>query len=144
MRYQIHAFASHTSVAVLPKFTMPATLDAIATYRIPEVNLAPPILIRLVHDAVVADYDLSCVELWTAGAAPVSPEVLDLMAKRFPGTGFKQGYGMTESTATAACHPKHLYDFKYGSAVGTLVASTVAKVVNEAGVAVGVGEQGEV
>ncbi|EGX91971.1 4-coumarate-CoA ligase 2 [Cordyceps militaris CM01] len=143
VRAQVHCLVSHTSIAVVPRFTMPALLSAISTHRIAEVNLVPPILIRLAHDATVAAYDLSCVERWATGAAPVSPEVLALLAARFPGTGFKQGYGMTETTACATTHPPHLYDFKHGRSVGTLVAGTVMKVVNEDGVAVGVGERGE-
>lgn len=123
---------------------MPALLSSVSAHRIAEVNLVPPILIRLAHDPAVADYDLSCVERWATGAAPVSPEVLDLLARRFPGTGFKQGYGMTETTACVTTHPQHLYDFKNGRSVGTLVAGSVIKVVNEDGVAVGVGERGEV
>lgn len=144
VRAQVHCLVSHTSIAVVPRFTMPALLSAISTHRIAEVNLVPPILIRLAHDATVAAYDLSCVERWATGAAPVSPEVLALLAARFPGTGFKQGYGMTETTACATTHPPHLYDFKHGRSVGTLVAGTVMKVVNEDGVAVGVGERGEI
>lgn len=124
---------------------MPALLSAISTHRIAEVNLVPPILIRLAHDPTVDDYDLGCVERWATGAAPVSPEVLAQLARRFPGTtGFKQGYGMTETTACVATHPPHLYGFEHGRSVGTLVAGTVMKVVNEDGVAVGVGERGEV
>ncbi|XWW92340.1 hypothetical protein V2A60_000263 [Cordyceps javanica] len=144
VRAQVHCLVSHTSIAVVPRFTMPALLSAISTYRIAEVNLVPPILIRLAHDPTVGDYDLSCVERWATGAAPVSPEVLALLARRFPGTGFKQGYGMTETTACVTTHPRHLYDFKHGRSVGTLVAGTVIKVVNEDGEAVGVDERGEI
>ncbi|OAA82384.1 4-coumarate-CoA ligase 2 [Akanthomyces lecanii RCEF 1005] len=144
VRAQVHCLVSNTSIAVVPHFSMPALLSAVSAHRIAEVNLVPPILIRLAHDPTVADYDLSCVERWATGAAPVSPEVLGLLARRFPGTGFKQGYGMTETTACVTTHPQHLYDFKHGRSVGTLVAGSVIKVVNEDGVAVGVGERGEI
>ncbi|EJP70400.1 AMP-binding enzyme, putative [Beauveria bassiana ARSEF 2860] len=145
VRSLVHCLVSNTSVAVVPRFTMPALLSAISTHRIAEVNLVPPILIRLAHDPTVDDYDLGCVERWATGAAPVSPEVLAQLARRFPGTtGFKQGYGMTETTACVTTHPPHLYGFEHGRSVGTLVAGTVMKVVNEDGVAVGVGERGEI
>ncbi|KAM3542424.1 hypothetical protein ARSEF1564_004642 [Beauveria bassiana] len=145
VRSLVHCLVSNTSVAVVPRFTMPALLSAISTHRIAEVNLVPPILIRLAHDPTVGDYDLGCVERWATGAAPVSPEVLAQLARRFPGTtGFKQGYGMTETTACVTTHPPHLYGFEHGRSVGTLVAGTVMKVVNEDGVAVGVGERGEI
>ncbi|OAA73321.1 4-coumarate-CoA ligase 2 [Cordyceps fumosorosea ARSEF 2679] len=146
IRALVHCLVSHTSIAVVPRFTMPALLSAISTHRIAEVNLVPPILIRLAQEpaAALAAYDLSCVERWATGAAPVSPEVLARLARRFPGTGFKQGYGMTETTACVSTHPPHLYDFKHGRSVGTLVAGTVVRVVDEDGVAVGVGQRGEI
>ncbi|KAM3450179.1 hypothetical protein MY3296_006288 [Beauveria thailandica] len=144
VRSLVHCLVSNTSIAVVPRFTMPALLSAISTHRVAEVNVVPPILIRLAHDPTVDDYDLGCVERWATGAAPVSPEVLARLARRFPGTGFKQGYGMTETTACVTTHPPHLYGFEHGRSVGTLVAGTVIKVVNEDGVAVGVGERGEI
>jgi acyl-CoA synthetase (AMP-forming)/AMP-acid ligase II len=77
---------------------MPALLSTIETYQIAEVQLVPPLIIRLVHDPLVEKYDLRCVKRFASGAAPISAEVLALLEKRFPGRGFKQGYGMTEST----------------------------------------------
>lgn len=141
---QVLPFVINASVVMVPKFTMPALLSAISAHRIAEVQLVPPLLIRLVNDPVVADYDLSCVRRFATGAAPVSSEVLDLLEARFPGTGFKQGYGMTESTACISTHPVDKYAFKYARTGGTLVANTIVKVVNEEGVAVGVDERGEV
>ena len=71
-------------------------------------------------------------------------EVLQLLEKRFPGRGFKQGYGMTESTGCITTHPLDKHAFKYSRTGGTLVANTVVKVVNSEGKLLGVGEQGEV
>ncbi|KAM3553617.1 hypothetical protein ARSEF4850_006835 [Beauveria asiatica] len=124
VRSLVHCLVSNTSIAVVPRFTMPALLSAISTHRVAEVSVVPPILIRLAHDPAVDDYDLGCVERWAAGAAP--------------------GYGMTETTACVTTHPPHLYGFEHGRSVGTLVAGTVMKVVNEDGVAIGVGERGEI
>ncbi|KAM3552437.1 hypothetical protein MY1884_007203 [Beauveria asiatica] len=124
VRSLVHCLVSNTSIAVVPRFTMPALLSAISTHRVAEVSVVPPILIRLAHDPAVDDYDLGCVERWATGAAP--------------------GYGMTETTACVTTHPPHLYGFEHGRSVGTLVAGTVMKVVNEDGVAVGVGERGEI
>lgn len=144
VRMQVLPFVINTFVVMVPKFTMPALLAAIETYRITEVQLVPPLLIRLVNDPLVDKYDLSCIRRFASGAAPVSSEVLDLLEQRFPGTGFKQGYGMTETTACVSTHPLDKVAYKYARTGGTLVASTIVKVVNEDGVVVGVDERGEV
>lgn len=83
----------NAEVYFLPAFTMKAMLDTVTEYQIPELLLVPPILIRMVRDPIVAEYDLSCVRRFSSGAAPLSEEIIQLLKKKFPGTGFKQGYG---------------------------------------------------
>ena len=124
---------------ILPTFTLPSLLSTISAYRIAEVQVVPPIIIRLVHDPIVSSYDLTCVKRFASGAAPLSQEVLTLLEKRFPGRGFKQGYGMTESCGCISTHPLGKHDFAFARTGGTLVANTVAKVVDEEGREVGVG-----
>lgn len=82
----------NAEVIMLPAFTMPSMLATIVEYQIKEILLVPPILIRMVRDPIVANYDLSCVKRFSSGAAPLSEEILQLLAKKFPNTGFKQGY----------------------------------------------------
>lgn len=134
----------NATVVMLPYFTMPSMLAAIQRHRIGELLLVPPILIRLVRDPIVANYDLSCVRRFSSGAAPLSAEILALLKQKFPLTGFKQGYGMTESCSCITAHPPHLYDFRYAHAVGTIVASTEVKIVKGDGTEAGVGEPGEI
>ncbi len=130
---------------MLPSYTLPSLLSAITTYQIPELILVPPILIRIVRDPIVSDYDLSCVQRWSSGSAPIAPEVLKALQSKFPWTGFRQGYGATESTACISCHPPTHYDYKYAAAAGLLVANTTAKVVSlDTGEALNVGQTGEI
>ncbi|PVH77935.1 4-coumarate-CoA ligase 2 [Cadophora sp. DSE1049] len=136
-------FVIGAEVVILPQFTMKGLLSTIERYQIAEVQLVPPIIIRLVNDPIVKDYDLSCIKRFASGAAPISEEVLQLLEKKFPGRGFKQGYGMTESTGCITTHPLDKHAFKYARTGGTLVANTVVKVANNEGKLVGVGEQGE-
>lgn len=72
---------------------MKAMLDTVTEYQIPELLLVPPILIRMVRDPIVQEYDLSCVKRFSSGAAPLSEEIIQLLKSKFPQTGFKQGYG---------------------------------------------------
>ena len=130
---------------MLPSFSMKSMLDAIVEFQIKELILVPPIIIRLVRDKIVDDYDLRHVERWSSGSAPISPEIIELLRRKFPWTGFRQGYGATESTACISCHPPSHYDYKYATTGGMLVANTVAKVMDlTTGKELGPGETGEI
>jgi 4-coumarate--CoA ligase len=74
----------------------------------------------------------------------LSEEIIQLLKKKFPQTGFKQGYGMTESCSCITAHPPSLYDYKNAHAVGTVVASTTVKIVKDDGTEAGIGEPGEI
>jgi 4-coumarate--CoA ligase len=130
-------------VYMLPAFTMKDMLDAIAEYQISELLLVPPILIRMVRDPLVDKYDLRHLTRFSSGAAPVSPEILQLLQQKFPQTGFKQGYGMTESCSCITAHPPERYDYQYAHTVGTICASTEVKIVDEEGRELGYGQRGE-
>lgn len=134
----------NAEVYFLPHFTMEGMLNTVCEYKIPELLLVPPILIRMVRDPIVDKYDLSFLRRFSSGAAPLSEEILQLLKKKFPQTGFKQGYGMTESCSCISAHPPHLYDYKYAHAVGTICASTTVKIIREDGSECGLNEPGEI
>ncbi|KAH6651514.1 hypothetical protein BKA67DRAFT_660319 [Truncatella angustata] len=134
---------------MLPKFTMDSMLKAVIKYRIEELILVPPIIVRVVRDPVVDKYLLDLrrvVKRWSSGSAPCSPEITDQLHAKFPDTGFRQGYGATESTACISSHPPSHFDFKYARSGGLLVANTVAKVISleDPGRLLGAGETGEI
>jgi 4-coumarate--CoA ligase len=136
----------NANVYMLPAFTMESMLEAVQEYKLEEMTLVPPILICMVRDAKTLDkYDLSSVRRFSSGAAPLSAEILDLLKQRFPGTGFMQGYGMTESCSSLTCHTPEHYDYKYGSSVGAIIASTEVKIVDlDTGRECGRNEPGEI
>ena len=136
----------NANVFILPTFTLERMLDTVAKHKIKELLLVPPILIRMVRDAsILRKYDLRHVKRFSSGAAPLSQEILTLLEKIFPGTGFKQGYGMTESCSCITAHPPEKYGYKYAARVGTIVASTTVRVVDpDTGRECGVGQAGEI
>ncbi|KAK3675849.1 hypothetical protein LTR78_004490 [Recurvomyces mirabilis] len=141
---------------MLPSFSMPAMLETIIAHEIEELILVPPILIRIVRDKVVDPYLPALrkiIKRFSSGSAPTSPEIITLLHKKFPHTGFRQGYGATESTACISCHPPSHYDYKYASTAGLACANTEMKVLSldlngEAGHGrrreLGIGETGEI
>jgi 4-coumarate--CoA ligase len=119
-------------------------LNTICEYKLNELLLVPPILIRLVRDPIVDNYDLSHVTRFSSGAAPLSEEIIQLLQKKFPHTGFKQGYGMTESCSCITAHPPDKFDYKYAHSGGAIVASTEVKIIRPDGSEAGLNEDGEV
>lgn len=117
---------------MLPAFTLPTMLQSIISYKIEELILVPPIIIRLVQDPAVEPYLPALqkiVKRWSSGSAPIAPEVIKALQRQWPLTGFRQGYGATESTACISAHPPTHFDYKYAHTGGKLVANTIAKVV---------------
>lgn len=76
---------------VLPAFSMKSMLETAAKYKIKELLVVPPILIRFVRDPIVDQYDLFHLRRFSTGAAPISEEIIQLLQKKFPQTQFKQG-----------------------------------------------------
>lgn len=133
----------NAEVYMLSSFTMKSMLDTVVKYQISELLLVPPILIRLVRDPIVQEYDLSCVQRFSSGAAPLSEEIIQLLKRKFPGTGFKQGYGMTESCSCITAHPPEKYSYEHAHKVGSICASTEVKIVDEDGRELGLNQPGE-
>ena len=133
----------NAEVYMLPAFTMKGMLDTVVEYQIGELLLVPPILIRMVRDPIVDEYDLGFITRFSSGAAPLSEEIIQQLKAKFPNTGFKQGYGMTESCSCITAHPPEKYDYEHAHKVGTICASTEIKIVDEDGKELGLGQPGE-
>ncbi|TVY40260.1 4-coumarate--CoA ligase-like [Lachnellula subtilissima] len=133
----------NAEVFMLPSFTLESMLETVTQNKIEELLLVPPILIRMVHDPIVDRYDLRHIRRFSTGAAPISGEIIELLSKKFPQTGFKQQYGMTESCSCITSHTPKTYDYKFARTVGTAMPSTELKVVDSNDKEVETGEPGE-
>lgn len=148
-------------VVIMRKFTMKGMLDAIVKYKSNELwlvprtlenckqvylsNLRTAILIRMTTDPLVDQYDLSHVLQFNTGAAPLSVEVIEKLARKYPNAGIKQGWGMTESTSCITSTPFQYLHPRFAHTVGKAVSNTLLKIVDvETGLEVGVGTPGEV
>lgn len=145
--HQLHLpILLNANVYMLPAFSMDAMLQTVQDYQLEEMLLVPPILIRMVRDqATLKKYNLSSLKRFSSGAAPLSAEILNLLEKTFPGSGFKQGYGMTESCSCITAHPPENYDYSYAFRVGSIVANTEVKIVDpDTGKELGLNQPGEI
>ena len=91
--------AAGATVVMLPRFELPALLEAIQRHRVTVVAVPPPVLAALARDPAVGRFDLSAVQAVVSGGAPVSPELQAEAAGRFPRAMIGQGYGLTETSA---------------------------------------------
>ncbi|GES66293.1 AMP-binding enzyme [Aspergillus terreus] len=135
----------NSEVYMLPAFTMASMLNTVVKYQIRELLLVPPIVIRLLSDPIVANYDLSHVRKFSSGAAPIAREVLVKLQERYPHTGFKQGYGMTETCSCITMHPLDKQSYAYADRGGSIAANTEVKIVDvDSGAELGYNQAGEI
>ncbi|KAM5373447.1 hypothetical protein ACJZ2D_006941 [Fusarium nematophilum] len=145
LRFLHWPIAGNDECVMLPEFTIQDFLKAIVKHQITDLTLVPSIVIRLIRDPIVDQYDLSCVKRIACGSAPLSSEFIQQLQDKMPWVGFRQSYGMTESCCCLTTHPPEFYDFKYGNNCGMLLGSTVVKVIDVAtGEELGPNETGEV
>ncbi|RAH59058.1 acetyl-CoA synthetase-like protein [Aspergillus piperis CBS 112811] len=132
-------------VLMLPSFTMESMLDTITKHQITEVPIVPPMIVRLLNDPKVAQYDLSHVKTFSSGAAPIATELLRQLEKAYPRTGLKQSYGMTETCGALTTHSLNEEGYKYAHTVGTIMANTELRIVDTmTSVPLGYNAQGEI
>lgn len=130
------------TIVILPRFELEHFLKTMQDYRVTLAHLVPPIVLALTKNPAVDEYDLSSLRTIFSGAAPLSESLTRACVERL-GCRLKQGYGMTETSPVTHSTHHDARLSRHGS-VGMCVPNTECKVVDtETGLAVGVGEKGE-
>lgn len=149
--------ALNQEVVIMGKFNMQEMLDVIDKYKCDELwmvprksnrfsflqarpspnesnfcirNVALALLIRLVNDPIAAKYDLPHVRQFNTGAAPISKEIIDKLAKRFGHIRIRQAWGMTETTSAVTVTPPMEQTYDNAHLVGKVVPETVIKIID--------------
>lgn len=135
------ALHRRSRLITLPKFDLPEFLRAIQDEQATAVFIAPPIAVALAKHPLVAQYDLSSIDVVLSGAAALDEQLAHSLGLRL-GTRILQGYGMTETSPVTHVIPRDRDDLSRGS-IGVLVRNTEARVVDiETGEDVAVPEDG--
>jgi acyl-CoA synthetase (AMP-forming)/AMP-acid ligase II len=100
-----HFLGGHGPHVIIPAFSPQAVLAAIAEHRVTDVMLVPTMLQLVLACPDLPEYDLSSLRRIFYGAAPMTEPLLRAAMKALPGTGFVQGYGMTETALTVMLPP---------------------------------------
>ncbi|KAI0121195.1 4-coumarate-CoA ligase [Xylariales sp. AK1849] len=128
-------------IYIMTEFRYEEFLSHIGRYRITSLQIAPPILVMLSKRPETARYDLSSLKDCLCGAAPLSRELQNECQRRFR-MQINQGWGMTEVTCGALHVPGGIMD--NNGSVGQLDPNCEAKLVDDDGREVGVGQPGEI
>ncbi|KAL5699719.1 4-coumarate--CoA ligase [Ranunculus cassubicifolius] len=93
-------------VVVMGRFELRTFLNALITHEVNFAPIVPPIMLALVKNPVVEEFDLSRLKLRAVmtAAAPLAPELLSAFEKKFPGVQVQEAYGLTEHSCITLTH----------------------------------------
>ena len=131
------------TIVTMPRFDLPAFLQAVQDYQVTLAHLVPPIVLSLSKNPIVDEYQLPKLRTIFSGAAPLGEDLTRACMERL-GCQVRQGYGMTETSPVTHSSPAPPREIKFGS-VGVAAPSTEVRIVClETGDDLGPMDRGEV
>jgi long-chain acyl-CoA synthetase len=92
------AAVGHATIVMLPQFKARDYIKAIAAHRCTMLTAVPPMLAMILREAdLLAETDVSSVEIIRMGSAPVSQSLMDGIKRAFPKAQVVNAYGTTEA-----------------------------------------------
>ena len=96
--------AAGATQIILPRFDPEAALALIQEHRVTDLYCVPPVVLALVNQPRLDEFDLSSLRFLMSGAAPLPAEVGRQAAEKL-GCIVMQGYGMTEASPITNVNP---------------------------------------
>jgi 2,3-dihydroxybenzoate-AMP ligase len=95
----IQGFMFHGAKVVLHSNTRPSEMFAlIQKHKVTHLKVVPALLIRLINDPSIGDYDLSSLKLIQSGGQRMQPEVRAKTRALIPSAFVQENFGMSEGT----------------------------------------------
>ncbi|KAL2211451.1 acetyl-CoA synthetase-like protein [Sarocladium strictum] len=118
-------------VIVMPRFEIETYLAAIERFKIEQLIVVPPIIIRMLQTRELCKkHDLSSVRFVYSGAAPLGEETIQELLANYPKWTVGQAYGMTETSVVVSSPSEH--DLLLGAS-GSLLPGYRAKLIDPSG-----------
>ncbi|KAL0450480.1 UNVERIFIED_CONTAM: 4-coumarate--CoA ligase-like 1 [Sesamum latifolium] len=121
-------------VVVMRRYELRAFLNALITHQVTFAPIVPPIILGLVKNPIVDEFDLSKLRLRSimTAAAPLAPEILNEFEKKFPGVEVQEAYGMTEHSCITLTHgdPNKGHGIAKRNSVGFILPNLEVKFVD--------------
>ncbi|XP_068666187.1 peroxisomal OPC-8:0-CoA ligase 1-like [Aristolochia californica] len=125
------AMAVGSTVVVLGKYSIEATLTAVEDYGVTRLPAVPPIVMQMVRAAknlATKEYDLSSLREVICSGAPLAKEYMERFSEIYSQVTLSQCYGLTETNG-----PITLCDGiegRFHVSIGRLIPSLEAKIVD--------------
>jgi acyl-CoA synthetase (AMP-forming)/AMP-acid ligase II len=116
------------TLVTMPRFDFMEFLGLVQKYHATILPIVPPIVLALVKQPAVAQFDLSSVRMVFSGAAPLGDDIARELSRRL-GCPVVQGYGMTEASPVTHLSPTRNAPYKPGS-IGKVAPSTEVRIVD--------------
>ncbi len=116
-------------LAMMRRWDPVRAFELIERERITSVGGVPTIAWQLIEHPLRKNYDLSSLESVAYGGAPSAPELVRLIKETFPKSQPGNGWGMTETSATATTHGSEDYEHRPDSC-GPAVPVTDLKIMS--------------
>lgn len=134
--------ANGGTLVLMHKWNAAAALELIEQHRVTHFTGVPAQASQMCGHPDATRRDLSSMATAGSGGAPAPPSLQDRMAAIMPTSTFSNGYGLTETSSVASINAGINYRLKPDS-VGPPIAVVDAKVLDEAGEELRLGEVGE-
>ena len=135
--------ASGGKLVMMRRWEPVRAFELIEREKISAAGGVPTIAWQLIEHPLRKNYDLSSLESVSYGGAPSAPELVRKIRETFPGSAPGNGWGMTETSATATSHGGEDYEHRPDSC-GPPVPVTDLKIMDVEGQReLPVGEVGE-
>ncbi|KAE8165141.1 hypothetical protein BDV40DRAFT_297732 [Aspergillus tamarii] len=128
--YGITYLLNHTvylglSTFVMPRFQFDSFCAAIQKHRITYAYVVPPIILELVSNPRITEYDLSSLRMMLSAAAPLAVELIQALHQKL-NFSVRQAYGMSEC---APCTHMQTWNetHSHPGSVGRLLPNMTAK-----------------
>jgi long-chain acyl-CoA synthetase len=138
----IPAMMGGTKIVLQRRWNADQALELIEREKINTAGGVPTIAWQIIEHPRFHEFDLSSLETISYGGAPSAPELVRRLKERFPGLKPGQGWGMTETSATATSNFAEDYERK-PSSCGVPSPTGEAKIVGANGETLPTGEVGE-
>ncbi|GAA5801333.1 hypothetical protein EDC94DRAFT_541147 [Helicostylum pulchrum] len=134
-----NAYYKVTPVIIMARYDLELLCQLVEKYKVTLASIVPPVAVHLAKAPVVTKYNLSSIRLIGCGAAPLSREHIETLAKRIPAK-LVQGYGMTETTSGVISQG---VEGGVAGSIGILSPNMECKIINAEGKEVGDDQEGE-
>jgi long-chain acyl-CoA synthetase len=138
----VPAMFAGTRLCLQRKWDVEQALEIIQRERVNQIGGVPTIAWQVIEHPRAGEYDLSSIEAVAFGGAPSAPELVKRIKERFKNAQPGQGWGMTETSATAVSNFAEDYERRPASC-GVPSMTGEAKIVSLEGKELPLGEVGE-